>query len=638
MAITLTRRFFLAQTAAACVLARNGMAQAMGVDPNRLVLLSDTHVTPNPGCPWPREGLARCVREILAMVPRPANVILYGDLAHLVGNPEEYVLLRELLQPLKTAGVRWHPVMGNHDRRDAFYAAFPERKAETRVPDRVVSIVETPRADFILLDSCLAPSDAAGKDAPVPGGIDDRQAAWLRETLSAYKKPVFVGAHHPIHETLVGPLLTSIPAVAGYIHGHDHAWRTHGKDRAVPTLCLPSSGFWGDIGHTVVDLADGEALFTLAQHDYYTPRPADKPEWKARAQKNDGQTWKPRLSVADEGFAPLFNGKDLSGWVPCNIAPESFFVRDGMLVTTGLPVGTLRTEKMFENFVIDFEWRHLKSGGNSGLFIWADGLPTTGCAFSRGIEVQVLDLGYSANGKNEWYSTHGDLFPVNGATLTLAGRISPNKMRSFPMEERTRPSPEWNHYRLVANNGDLSLSVNGKEVTIARNASPRKGYLMLEAEGTECHFRNIRIKELPSTGAKPEETADAADGFLPVFTGLDLRGWLPGSGSWRVADDQLRGEGDSAPLWSEKTYAAFDLVADVNLKTATPDRPQGILLRDAQGNVTPCQAEPLAAGKWTRLRVSAKPGDAGRGTGPWQIGLSGAGGGVSWRNLFLREC
>jgi hypothetical protein len=644
MAITITRRFFLAQAAAACALARSGTAAAgaPGTDPNRLVLLADTHVTPKPNSPWQREGLARCVREILALSPRPANVILYGDLAYLVGNPEEYVLLKELLGPLDAAGVRWHPVMGNHDRRGPFYAAFPERRAETRVPDRVVSVVETPRADFILLDSCLAPSDAAGQPGPVPGGIDDRQAAWLRDTLSACKKPVFVGAHHPIHETRVGPLLAATPAVAGYIHGHDHAWRTHGKDPAVPTLCLPSTGHWGDIGHVVVDLAEGEARFTLAQHDYYTPRPAAtpdavKPEWKARVQKNDGQTWKTRLSTDDEGFAPLFNGKDLAGWVPCNVAPESFTVRDGLLVTTGLPIGTLRTEKMFENFVIDFEWRHLKAGGNSGLFVWADGLPAVGSAYARGIEVQVLDPGFNVKGKNEWYTTHGDLFPVNGAKLTLAGRVSPNGARSFPMEERTKPSPEWNRYRLVANNGDLSLSVNGKEVTVARAASPRKGYLMLEAEGSECHFRNIRIKELPPTGAKPEETADAADGFLPVFTGLDLRGWLPGSGAWRVAGDEIRGAGDCAPLWNEKAYAAFDLVADVKPQAVAPDKHHGLLLRDAQGNVTPCPpAAPLAAGKWMRLRVSVKPGDAGLGTGPWQLGLSGTGGDVAWRNLFLR--
>jgi hypothetical protein len=283
------------------------------------------------------------------------------------------------------------------------------------------------------------------------------------------------------------------------------------------------------------------------------------------------------LHAADEpGFVPLFNGKDLSGWVPCNIAPETFAVRDGMMVTTGSPVGTIRTEKMYENFIIDFEWRHMKPGGNSGLFVWADGLPVAGSPFSRGIEVQILDPGFNAKGKNEWYSTHGDIFPVNGAALTLAGRISPNGKRSFPMEERTKPSPQWNHYRLVANNGDLSLSVNGKEVTVAKAASPRQGYLMLESEGGEAHFRNLRIKELPSTDPRPEEIANEAEGFVPLFTGLDLRGWkVPegDNGHWKVVnqvidyDAQSESPARDKSLWSDREFGDFQLVVDWRIKS-----------------------------------------------------------------------
>jgi len=284
--------------------------------------------------------------------------------------------------------------------------------------------------------------------------------------------------------------------------------------------------------------------------------------------------WCAVAAWAQDGFVPLFNGKDLSGWVPCNIAPETFSARDGMLVTTGHPIGLLRTARMYENFEIEFEWRHLKPGGNSGFFVWADGLPVTGSAFSRGIEVQVLDPGYDAKGKNEWYSTHGDIFAVNGAALTVAGRISPNGKRSFPSEERTKSSPEWNRYRLVANNGDLSLSVNGKEVTIAKAASPRKGYLMFESEGSECHFRDIRIRELPSTNPNPEEVACEAEGFVPLFNGLDLRNWkVPegDNGHWKVVGDVLDYDARSeAPgdknLWSEKAYKNFQLVVDWRIK------------------------------------------------------------------------
>ena len=284
------------------------------------------------------------------------------------------------------------------------------------------------------------------------------------------------------------------------------------------------------------------------------------------------------LAADEDGFVSMFNGKDLTGWVPCNIAPETFSVRDGLLVTTGQPVGTLRTEKMYENFIIEFEWRHLKSGGNSGLFLWADALPATGSPFSRGIEVQILDLGYNAKGKNEWFSTHGDLFAVNGAKLTVAGRISPNGQRSFPMEERTKASPEWNHYRVVGNNGDISLSVNGKEVTIAKAASPRKGYLMLESEGSEAHFRNLRIKELPSTNPKPEAIANEGEGFEPLFTGLDLRGWkVPAgdNGHWKVVNQVIDYDAESESteadksLWSEREFGDFQLICDWRIK-ATP--------------------------------------------------------------------
>ena len=65
------------------------------------------------------------------------------------------------------------------------------------------------------------------------------------------------------------------------------------------------------------------------------------------------------LRADEDGFVPLFNGKDLSGWHPCNIAPETFTARDGLLVTSGSPIGMLRTAKMYENFIIEFEWRQI---------------------------------------------------------------------------------------------------------------------------------------------------------------------------------------------------------------------------------------------------------------------------------------
>src|SRR5882757_468334 len=153
----------------------------------------------------------------------------------------------------------------------------------------------------------------------------------------------------------------------------------------------------------------------------------------------------------------LFNAKDLTGWVPVNVASDTYSVRstehdgafgDGMIVINGVPTGYMRTERMYENFILECDWRHMTSGGNSGVFIWGDGVPAMGTGYTRGIEVQVLDEGYNVKGKNVWYTTQGDLFPIWGATMTPWGRISNDGKgnRSFPSEERTKPSPEWNHY------------------------------------------------------------------------------------------------------------------------------------------------------------------------------------------------
>ena len=180
----------------------------------------------------------------------------------------------------------------------------------------------------------------------------------------------------------------------------------------------------------------------------------------------------------DNGFVPIFNGRDLSGWVNVDCAPETWGVRDGMITCTGKPTGAMRTMRQYENFVFECEWRHLSSGGNAGIFIWASPISAPGVPFLRAIEVQVLENAY---GNTESHTTHGDVFPIHGSTMVPFG--AHRGMRSFPSEQRSKPTPEWNHYRIEANDGVLRLSVNGKEVSGGEQCLWRKGYLALESEG-----------------------------------------------------------------------------------------------------------------------------------------------------------
>jgi hypothetical protein len=241
-----------------------------------------------------------------------------------------------------------------------------------------------------------------------------------------------------------------------------------------------------------------------------------------------------------------------------------------------VPTGYMRSEKMYENFVLECDWRHLKSGGNSGIFVWGDGIPAMGTGYTRGIEVQVLDNGFNVPGKNEWYTTHGDLFSIWGATMTPVGRIANKGSRSFPTEERSHSSPEWNHYKLTGNQGELRLEVNGKEVTVAKDCVPRKGFISLESEGSECHFKNLVIKELPSTAVPAEQTANPYEGFVSLFNGKDFTGWkVPegDNGHWKAKGgaidyDALSEASGDKNLWTEKEYTNYTLIVDWRIKSA----------------------------------------------------------------------
>ncbi len=278
---------------------------------------------------------------------------------------------------------------------------------------------------------------------------------------------------------------------------------------------------------------------------------------------------------AQDGFKPLFNGKDLTGWVNVNCAPSTWFVKDNMIITTGKPTGYLRTERMYENFILEFEWFHAPqpkgSVGNSGLFVWGDPIPAMGTGYTRSIEVQVLvNLLYKDKKGNATATSHGDLFSIWGASCKPDRPHPGGSQRCLPSENVCKGEYEWNHYRVTATNGALKLAVNGKEVSGVTESNPRKGFLALESEGSECRFKNIQIKELPSTNPKPAEVCDADKGFQCLFTGLDLAGWKATDqqkAHWKMGDGVLsyngKGVGQSARgLWTEKSFADFELICD----------------------------------------------------------------------------
>lgn len=267
----------------------------------------------------------------------------------------------------------------------------------------------------------------------------------------------------------------------------------------------------------------------------------------------------------DETFTPLFDGRSLAGWVNINCAPDTFSVRDGVIAGTGVPICEIRTERMYENFVLELEYLHEQPMGNAGVFVWADALPARGQPFLRAIEVQVLD------GRNsETYTSHGDVFAIHGAVLTPDRPHPKGAMRSLPSERRAKGPGEWNHYRITARNGTLKLAVNGKEVSGGYDISPRKGYIALESEGAPVRFRNIRIRELPSSGTlTPAQVAAGFQGHRALYDGKTFDGWrLPAAEAnrWQTKDWTIAYESTvaapGAPLLTADTVGDVEIITD----------------------------------------------------------------------------
>ncbi|MDY3552299.1 DUF1080 domain-containing protein [Gemmata sp. JC717] len=313
------------------------------------------------------------------------------------------------------------------------------------------------------------------------------------------------------------------------------------------------------------------------------------------------------LPAEDKAPAPaggevkaLFNGKNLDGWVNVNCAPGTFYAKGDEIVTTGNPTGFLRTDRQYENFELDFDWMHVEKEkmANSGLFVWGDPLPAVGTGYTRGIEVQVL-INYAP--KDGWATSHGDIFSIWGAKCTPDRPHFKGIERCLPSENRVKGGGEWNHYKVIANDGAIKLHVNGKEVSGVSKSNPRKGYLALESEGVECHFKNIKIQELPSTNPTPAECAKVAEGHVSLFNGLNLDGWKVEKGGWKAGGGVVRAAGTSDLVHEGTLPNGGALLFDWKV----PAKSAADLTLELAG--TPVTVKAEKPGAWQRTQVLLTP-------------------------------
>ncbi len=243
------RKFLAASTAVAGSLYSSGRFAFADDDASRvarLALLSDTHipaVSPDGYRGFvPADNLREIVPQVVAARPRAA--ILNGDAARLTGEHDDYVVLKELLQPVAEQ-IPIHIGLGNHDNRTNFFRVFeqPQDRVEL-VQNKHVSLFELHGTRFVVLDSLLYVNQVAGL-------LGKLQREWLTRFLEEPDdRPVVFFVHHTLGDgdgdlldfERVFQLMQPHRKVKAIFYGHSHVYQIEQREH-VFLINQPAIGY-----------------------------------------------------------------------------------------------------------------------------------------------------------------------------------------------------------------------------------------------------------------------------------------------------------------------------------------------------------------------------------------------------------
>ena len=196
----------------------------------------------------------------------------------------------------------------------------------------------------------------------------------------------------------------------------------------------------------------------------------------------------------------LFNGKDLTGWhvdIPKmdndpNVK-SAFIVRDGLLVSLGTPNGHLITDKVYQNYRLEAQYRFAGKPGNCGVLVHASTPRALYKMFPKSIEVQmnhehagdfwciveditVPDMEKRRGPKEKWGITEGKARRILNLT-----------------DGSENPVGEWNTMIIECLNDQIKVWVNGDLVNHGTDCTAPKGQIAIQAEGSEVEFKKLLL-------------------------------------------------------------------------------------------------------------------------------------------------
>ena len=218
--------------------------------------------------------------------------------------------------------------------------------------------------------------------------------------------------------------------------------------------------------------------------------------WLLGAAKGSAADNQLSQAEAKEGWLLLFDGKTLNGWMTSESKPSRRPVEDGCINPHLCGHYMMVHTQQWADFVLQLDFK-ISKGCNSGIFVRTASLtprPGKDVGFN-GIEVQILDTTTAG-----YYDT--------GAIYDL----------SKPTRNAMKPAGEWNHIEVTCNGSLIDVVLNGEKVNhvdlalftepnkrpdgtvhkfdVAYRDHPRTGYIGLQDHGSDCWFKNIKLRPL----------------------------------------------------------------------------------------------------------------------------------------------
>ncbi|WP_417737668.1 3-keto-disaccharide hydrolase [Rosistilla oblonga] len=288
-------------------------------------------------------------------------------------------------------------------------------------------------------------------------------------------------------------------------------------------------------------------------------------------------------AAAPEGFTPLFNGTDLSGWKGLvgnpktraamsadelaaaqkeadQVMRDHWSVEDGTLKFDGKGK-SLCTDKDYGDFEMYVDWKILE-GGDSGIYL--RGSP----------QIQIWDTEF------ENYFRHG---AENGSGALWNNQKNPR----FPLAKADKPVGQWNRFYIRMVGERVTVKLNDTLVfddVVMENIWDRglpiypRGQIELQNHGNTLYFRDISIREIPTEEANEILAArEPSDLFTPIFNGKDLTGWEGKLDEHEVIDGAIVCKpGKAGTIFTEKEYSDFVALFEFKLP---PGGNHGLTLR-----------------------------------------------------------